>query len=57
MLEFFFFLLVFNQAHQPADLFLSVGCRASCCFDHGGGLVICQFLDASLTSYNVTHLE
>ena len=43
--------------HQPADLLLPVGGRASCGFDHGGGLIICQLLDASLTSYNVTHLQ
>ena len=43
--------------HQPADLLLSVGGRASCGFDHGGGLIICQLLDAPLPCYYVTHLK
>lgn len=47
---------LFCAAHQPADLFLSVGRRASRGLDHGGGLVICQFLDTSLSGYNVAHL-
>lgn len=47
----------FTPTYQPADLLLSVGGRTSRGFDHSGGLIICQFLDASLTSYNVTHLE
>ncbi len=49
--------LVISTTHQPADLLLSVGRGASCGFDHSGGLIICQFLDASLTCYNVTNLE
>lgn len=46
-----------STTHQPADLLLSVWCGASCGFDHSGGLIISQLLDASLTCYNVTHLE
>lgn len=48
---------VFSTTHQPADLLLPVGGRASCGFDHSGGLIICKLLDASLTSYNVTYLK
>lgn len=30
-----------QDTHQPADLLLSVWCRAGCCFDHGRRLVVC----------------
>ena len=44
-------------AHQSADLLLPVGGRASCGFDHGGGLVVGQLLDTALAHNNVAHLR
>lgn len=44
-------------AYQAADLLLPVGSRAGRGFDHGGRLVVCQFLDAALTCYYVTDLR
>lgn len=45
-----------KSTYQSADLLLPVGSRAGCSFDHGGCLVVCQFLDAALTCYDVTDL-
>lgn len=47
----------FSRTHQPTDLLLPVGRRASCGFNHSGGLIICQLFNAPLTRYNVAHLE
>lgn len=46
-----------TRTYQSADLLLPVGSRAGCSFDHGGRLVVCQFLDAALTCYYVTDLR
>lgn len=43
--------------HQSADLFLSVRGGACGRFDHGGRLVVCQFFDTALSSYDVTDLH
>lgn len=46
-----------TMTHQPADLFLSIGGRARCGLDHGGGLVVRQLLDAALAGHDVTDLR
>ncbi len=33
------------------------GADRAVAFDHGGGLIICQFLDAPLPCYNIAHLR
>ncbi len=45
------------STHQSADLLLSVWCWSRGGFDHGGRLIICQFLDAPLPCYNIAHLR
>lgn len=46
-----------KSTYQSADLLLPVGGGAGRRFDHGGRLVVCQFLDAALTCYYVTDLR
>lgn len=43
--------------YQLANLILTVRCRPGCGTYHSGGLIVCQFLNASLSGYYVTDLD